>query len=61
VSTIWLLAGIAPSRVCTGPLGLATANPNVERHGCLYLVDADGAAIRSVPEGPDLADLAERY
>jgi hypothetical protein len=29
--------------------------------GCLYLVDADGTAIRTVPEDADLADLAERY
>jgi SAM-dependent methyltransferase len=29
--------------------------------GCLFLVDADGTAIRTVPEDPDLADLAQRY
>jgi hypothetical protein len=29
--------------------------------GCLYLVDSDGTAIRSVPEDADLADLHERY
>jgi SAM-dependent methyltransferase len=29
--------------------------------GCLFLVDGDGTAIRTVPEDPDLADLAQRY
>lgn len=29
--------------------------------GCLFLVDADGTAIRTVPEDADLADLAQRY
>jgi SAM-dependent methyltransferase len=31
--------------------------------GCLYLVDADGTAIRVIPEAehPDLVDLQERY
>jgi SAM-dependent methyltransferase len=29
--------------------------------GCLYLVDADGTAMRTLPEQPDLADLNERY
>jgi hypothetical protein len=29
--------------------------------GCLYLVDADGTAIRSLPEHADLTDLHERY
>jgi SAM-dependent methyltransferase len=29
--------------------------------GCLYLVDADGTAMRMVPEDEDLADLQERY
>jgi SAM-dependent methyltransferase len=29
--------------------------------GCLYLVDADGTAIRTLPEDADLADLADRY
>ena len=29
--------------------------------GCLYLVDADGTAIRTVPEDVDLEDLQQRY
>ena len=29
--------------------------------GCVYLVDADGTAVRVLPEHADLADLAERY
>ena len=29
--------------------------------GCLYLVDADGTAFRTLPEHADLADLNERY
>jgi SAM-dependent methyltransferase len=29
--------------------------------GCVYLVDADGTAIRSLPEHADLTDLADRY
>jgi SAM-dependent methyltransferase len=29
--------------------------------GCLYLVDVDGTAVRTVPEDADLADLEERY
>ena len=29
--------------------------------GCLYLVDADGTAIRTLPEHVDLTDLHERY
>jgi SAM-dependent methyltransferase len=29
--------------------------------GCLYLVDSDGSAIRTLPEDADLADLHERY
>jgi SAM-dependent methyltransferase len=29
--------------------------------GCLYLVDADGTAMRLLPEHADLADLQERY
>jgi hypothetical protein len=29
--------------------------------GCLYLVDADGTAFRTLPEQADLADLNERY
>jgi SAM-dependent methyltransferase len=29
--------------------------------GCLYLVDADGTAIRTLPEHADLTDLNERY
>jgi SAM-dependent methyltransferase len=29
--------------------------------GCLYLVDADGTAMRTVPEDVDLADLQQRY
>jgi SAM-dependent methyltransferase len=29
--------------------------------GCLYLVDADGTAVRTLPEQADLADLHERY
>jgi SAM-dependent methyltransferase len=29
--------------------------------GCLYLVDTDGTAIRTLPEYADLADLDERY
>jgi SAM-dependent methyltransferase len=29
--------------------------------GCLYLVDADGTAIRTLPEHADLDDLADRY
>jgi len=29
--------------------------------GCLYLVDADGTAIRTVPEDVDLEDLLQRY
>jgi ubiquinone/menaquinone biosynthesis C-methylase UbiE len=29
--------------------------------GCVYLVDADGTAMRVLPEHADLADLAERY
>jgi SAM-dependent methyltransferase len=29
--------------------------------GCLYLVDTDGTAVRTVPEDPDLDDLQRRY
>lgn len=29
--------------------------------GCLYLVDADGTAVRTVPEDIDLEDLHQRY
>ncbi|HEV8372908.1 MAG TPA: methyltransferase domain-containing protein [Actinomycetota bacterium] len=29
--------------------------------GCLYLVDSDGSAIRTLPEDADLADLHQRY
>ena len=29
--------------------------------GCLYLVDVDGTALRTVPEDPDLVDLNRRY
>jgi SAM-dependent methyltransferase len=29
--------------------------------GCLYLVDVDGTAVRTVPEDADLADLDQRY
>jgi SAM-dependent methyltransferase len=29
--------------------------------GCVYLVDADGTAVRALPEHADLADLAEHY
>ena len=29
--------------------------------GCLYLVDVDGTAIRTLPEQADLTDLQERY
>jgi SAM-dependent methyltransferase len=29
--------------------------------GCLYLVDADGTAVRTLPEHADLTDLNERY
>jgi SAM-dependent methyltransferase len=29
--------------------------------GCLYLVDADGTAVRTVPEDVDLDDLQQRY
>jgi len=29
--------------------------------GCLYLVDADGTAMRTLPEHADLADLSDRY
>lgn len=29
--------------------------------GHVYLVDADGTAMRTLPEDPDLADLAQRY
>ena len=29
--------------------------------GCVYLVDADGTAMRTLPEHADLADLAQRY
>jgi SAM-dependent methyltransferase len=29
--------------------------------GCLYLVDVDGTALRTVPEDADLADLNQRY
>jgi SAM-dependent methyltransferase len=29
--------------------------------GCLYLVDADGTAMRMLPDDPDLADLSQRY
>jgi hypothetical protein len=29
--------------------------------GCLYLVDVDGTAVRTVPEDADLADLHQRY
>jgi SAM-dependent methyltransferase len=29
--------------------------------GCLYLVDVDGTAFRTLPEHPDLADLIDRY
>ena len=29
--------------------------------GCLYLVDADGTAVRTLPEDPDLTDLDGRY
>jgi SAM-dependent methyltransferase len=29
--------------------------------GCVYLADADGTAVRVLPEQADLADLAERY
>jgi SAM-dependent methyltransferase len=29
--------------------------------GCVYLVDVDGTAIRTLPEHADLTDLAERY
>jgi SAM-dependent methyltransferase len=29
--------------------------------GCLYLVDADGTAVRTVPEDVDLEDLQQRY
>lgn len=29
--------------------------------GCLYLVNADGTAMRTVPEDVDLADLQQRY
>jgi SAM-dependent methyltransferase len=29
--------------------------------GCVYLVDSDGTAIRSLPEHADLTDLQERY
>jgi isopentenyl phosphate kinase len=29
--------------------------------GCLYLVDADGTAMRTVPEDADLEDLHQRY
>jgi SAM-dependent methyltransferase len=29
--------------------------------GCVYLVDADGTAMRILPDHADLADLAERY
>jgi SAM-dependent methyltransferase len=29
--------------------------------GCLFLVDADATAIRTLPEQPDLADLSDRY
>ena len=29
--------------------------------GCVYLVDADGTAIRILPDHADLADLGERY
>jgi SAM-dependent methyltransferase len=29
--------------------------------GCLYLVDADGTAMRTLPEHADLTDLSDRY
>ncbi|MGH2814714.1 MAG: methyltransferase domain-containing protein, partial [Actinomycetota bacterium] len=29
--------------------------------GCLYLVDVDGTAVRTLPEQADLTDLQERY
>jgi SAM-dependent methyltransferase len=29
--------------------------------GCLYLVDADGTAIRALPEDDDITDLQQRY
>lgn len=29
--------------------------------GCLYLLDVDGTAMRTVPDDPDLADLTQRY
>jgi SAM-dependent methyltransferase len=29
--------------------------------GCLYLLDSDGTAVRTVPEDADLEDLARRY
>jgi ubiquinone/menaquinone biosynthesis C-methylase UbiE len=29
--------------------------------GCVYLVDADGTAMRTLPEHADLTDLAQRY